>query len=255
MTILELYHFLDARYPRSLSCEWDNDGLMCCPDPNKPVTKVLLTLDVTEKAITAAEQHGAELMISHHPLVFKPIRGLHPFTPEGAKLLRLAEKGISVFSFHTRLDAAADGVGQCLAKTLGLTEITSFSVENQPMGRVGKLPAPLSPEETAAFLKKALHAPEITFVGGGKEIGTLAVLGGSGSDGVDAAIEAGADGYVTGDMGYNAMLTAAEKGLTVFRCGHFETENPVLEALERALRAADPSIEIHRFFSRTVETV
>ena len=94
MTLLELYQFLDRRYPRSLSCEWDNDGIMCCSDPDKSVKKVLLTLDVTGDAIDAAAWQGADLIISHHPMLFRPMKGLCPCTPEGEKLLRLLQKGI-----------------------------------------------------------------------------------------------------------------------------------------------------------------
>lgn len=255
MTAKALYDFLDARYPRSLSCDWDNDGIMCLPDPEGEIRRVLLTLDVTEDAIRAAEESRAELILSHHPLLFYPLRGLHPLDPAGKKLLRLAAEGIAVFSFHTRLDASATGVGQRLAETLLLNHILPFSVEGLPMGRYGTLPSPLSPDALASLLKKRLDAPEVTYASAGKEIFTLAVLGGSGGDAVEPAIAAGADALVTGDIGYNALLTAAERGLTVFRCGHFETENPVLTEFAEAVRRFDPTIEIEAFGSRTAVTV
>lgn len=255
MTVKALYEFLDERYPASLSCDWDNDGMMCLPDPQREVRRVLLTLDVTEAAIRAAEEAGAEVILSHHPLLFRPLRGLHPFAPAGRKLLRLAADGIAVFSFHTRLDAATTGVGARLADALSLEESVPFSVEGFPMGRCGLLPAPLSPEAFASFLKKALEAPEITYAPAGGEIFRVAVLGGSGGDGVEPALHAGAQALVTGDIGYNAMLEAAERGLSVFRCGHFETEAPVLADFAAALAGFDPTVEVTIFSSRTTKTI
>ena len=105
MKVRELYSALEARIPRSLSCEWDNDGLMCCPDGNKSVGKVLIALDVTGAVVEYAKKEGYDVIISHHPFIYKGLRAVDDEGYVSAKLISLIESGISVMSFHTRLDA------------------------------------------------------------------------------------------------------------------------------------------------------
>lgn len=252
----ELYDFLDARWPTSLRCAWDNDGRMCLPQTEKPVKKVLLTLDVTAGAVEEAIKTGCDGIVAHHPLLFHPLKEVYPGDPVARKLLRLIAAGLFCFCFHTRLDAAPGGVNDCLAEALCLHGVTPFEVESIPMGRLGRLSSPMSEREFAFFCKRALGAPEVTYCSSGKEkIETVALLGGAGSDAIPEAIRLGADAFVTGDLHYNYLIDPAEAGITVYRCGHFETENPVLREMEEAVNAFDRSIETVRFFSRPTESV
>ncbi|MBR4872828.1 MAG: Nif3-like dinuclear metal center hexameric protein, partial [Clostridia bacterium] len=133
MTVSELYRFLENKIPKSLSCEWDNDGLMCCPDPAREVKKVLFALDITEAVVEMAIEKGCDVILSHHPLVFRPVKAL---TTEGGvprKLIRLVQNGISAMSFHTRLDAVCGGVNDILAATLGLENVSAFGPEGEQM--------------------------------------------------------------------------------------------------------------------------
>lgn len=256
MTANELYAFLDARWPTSLRCEWDNDGRMCLPDPEKPVRKVLLTLDVTAGAVEAAIAQGCDGIVAHHPLLFHPLKELYPGDIRAKKLLRMLENRLFCFCFHTRLDAAPGGVNDCLAEALGLLDVTPFEVEAIPMGRVGRLPSPMSERELALFCKERLGAPEVTYCSSGKKkIETVALLGGAGSDAIPAALALGADAFVTGDLHYNYLIDPAEEGVTVYRCGHFETENPVLREMKAALALFDPSVETVAYRSLPTETV
>ena len=110
MTVKELYEKLDKRIPKELSEPWDNDGLMCSPDTSLEVKKALLTLDVTEEIVDFAIERSYDLIISHHPLIFRPVSHITEDNHVARKLIKLINNGISVFSFHTRLDKAEGGV-------------------------------------------------------------------------------------------------------------------------------------------------
>ena len=242
MTVFELYRFLENKIPRSLSCEWDNDGLMCCPDPDREVKKVLLALDITEAIVNEAQEMGCDVILSHHPLVFRPVKAL---TTEGGvprKLIRLVQNGISAMSFHTRLDAVCGGVNDMLAATLGLENVSAFGPEGEQMGRIGNLAAPLSLEVFAEQVKKTLGAPFVLVSGAG-QVSRVAVLGGEGDDFIREAESVGADVLVSGRLGYHPMTDAPEGSIALIEAGHYYTERPVLSALEKMVKEADGSIE------------
>lgn len=242
MTISELYRFLDKKIPRDLSCEWDNDGLMCCPDPAREVKKVLLALDITEAIVNEAVEKGCDVILSHHPLVFRPVKALTPDRGVSRKLIRLVQNGISAMSFHTRLDALEDGVNDVLAAALGLQKVCAFGPEGEQMGRVGSLSAPVSLDAFAEQVKKTLGAPFVLVSGDG-EVSRVAVLGGEGDDFIGAAEACGADVLVSGRLGYHPMTDAPEGGIALIEAGHYYTERPVLSVLAKMVKEADGGIE------------
>ncbi len=226
MTVTQLYNELDRRYPPSLSCEWDSDGLMLCPDGSREVKRVLLTLDVTEAAVKEALNGGYDVIISHHPMIFKPIRCV-----VSDKIISLIKGNISVMSFHTRLDAVNGGVNDVLAGLIGIDKADRFTEEN--IGVVGELGCEMSLDDFAAYVKEKLSAPFVEVLNAGKICKRIAVCGGDGKDFVSDAIKAGADTYLTGSMSYNSMTDADGLGLNIITAGHFYTENPVLEAVKK----------------------
>ena len=141
MKTSELYAFFDGKIPSSLSCEWDNDGLMVCPDPEKVVKKVLVALDVTDKVAQIALDEGYDLILSHHPLIFSPLSHLEPGDPIAKKVIALLCGGVSVMSFHTRLDAVEGGVNDLLAEKLGLCDVRPFG-QNGETGASVNCPPP-----------------------------------------------------------------------------------------------------------------
>ena len=145
MTVMELYKALDAAIPRALSCEWDNDGLMCCPDPNKQVERVLIALDITEEVVDDAIEGGFDVILSHHPIIFKGLRAVEPSNAVARKTIKLIQNGIAAMSFHTRLDALTGGVNDVLAARLELQNTEPFGVDPIPIGRVGELEYPIQP--------------------------------------------------------------------------------------------------------------
>ena len=161
MTIAELYGHLSAFAPAALSAEWDNDGIACCTDKTHPVRRVLVALDATEQVVERAVAGNFDLLLTHHPLLFRGVKALTPDRTVPRKLLSLIANGVTAMSFHTRLDAAEGGVNDVLAQTLGLCEVKPFGPEGEEMGRIGKLPAPVSAKEYAKTVCEKLHIPSV----------------------------------------------------------------------------------------------
>lgn len=253
MTIKEYYRAFCEKIPSELSLEWDNDGLMCCPDEGREVKKILIALDVTERVADAAVSGGYDLILSHHPLVFRGVKSLTERDGVGRKLILLVKHGISVMSFHTRLDAVTDGVNDVLAQVLGLRNVTVFGDEG--IGRIGDLPAPTPAEDFAMTVKRALNAPTVKLADAGRPVHRVAVLGGSGKDDVYSAMKAGADTYVTGELAYHQLVDAPEMGLNLIEAGHFYTEYPVCTRLRALAEAFDPSVSCTVLFSDAVRVI
>ena len=243
MTVSELYGKLNERIPTALSCSWDNDGLMCCPDSGREVKKVLLTLDVTDGAIERAIEGGYDMIISHHPFFFRGLKAVTDTQPLGASAIRLIKAGISVASFHTRLDAVAGGVNDTLAALLGLRDCVPFGNEGEEIGRIGQLDG-VSLSELCERIKAVTGAPFVLCADGGRAPSRVAVLGGEGGDDVGAAARAGADTYISGRIGYHHMTDASGRGMSLIEAGHFYTENPVVAVLAAKISAAFPEVEV-----------
>lgn len=236
MTVSALYQALEARFPRSLSCSWDNDGLMVCPDPDAAVTGVLIALDATEEVVETAVNGGYNVILTHHPMVFRGIKAVDGHDTVSRKVIRLVQAGISVMSFHTRLDTVDGGVNDTLAARLGLSDVIPFgdkdNAEGKPMGRVGSLPSPMTLDEFACLVKEKLQADGIFTGDAHRPVSRVAVLGGGGDGDVAAARAVGADTYVTGELKYHQLCDAPYEGLNLLQAGHFETEFPVCDVLK-----------------------
>lgn len=253
MTVNKLYAELDRRIPRELSCDWDNDGLMCAPDGERKVKRVLVALDVTEAAVERAIERGCDLIVSHHPLIFKGLKGITEQNNISRKAIKLIGAGISVFSFHTRLDALDGGVNDKLCDVLGIEDAIPFGDEE--IGRIGTLHGVKTAEELAHLVKAKLGCDAVFLSDAGIKPHRVAVLGGSGSDDVSEAARAGADTYISGEIKHNYMVDAPENQLNIIAAGHFFTEAPVCETLCEMIKEIDSSIECEIFCSNAVKTV
>ena len=252
MTVRELYAMLNEKIPPSLSCPWDNDGLMCCPDGDREVGRVLVALDVTSEVAAYAKAEGFDVIVSHHPLLFKGLKSVNGETYLGKKTVELLLGGISVMSFHTRLDAVAGGVNDTLCRVLCIENAEPFGEE--AIGRIGDLRAPMTGEEFARLVKERLGAPVVHLGDAGLPVSRVAVLGGSGGDDLGAARAAGADTYLSGNLGYHDLTDAPEAGMNLLEAGHFFTEQPVVGVLATWLREMDPTLYVEEFYSNTVKT-
>ena len=235
MTIRELYAALEARIPRSLSCDWDNDGISCAPALDVPVTGILIALDPTEDAVETAVAEGYNVLLTHHPMLFRGLKTVDGHDTGSRKVIRMIRHGITAMAFHTRLDAVDGGVNDVLAARLGLTHAEPFGEASnpagKPIGRVGSLPVEMTAEAFADAVKAALDLPAVVLAGCGKPVRRVAVLGGAGDDDVAAAAAAGADTYVTGELRYHQLCDAPYGSLNLIMAGHYHTEAPVLDRL------------------------
>lgn len=249
-TVQEILHYVgDELAPEQMKMEWDNVGLLC-GDPAQQVERVLVALDPFEAVCREAAEWGAQLLVTHHPLIFQPARSVTTETGVGRAILELARRGISAINAHTNLDCAPGGVNDCLAAVLGLEQVRvlqpqGLDSQGRPWGllRAGETePAPLS-----CFLrrvKEALHCPGLRYVDGGRPVRVVAVGGGACGDAVRQAIAAGCDTFVTADVKYNQFWDARDLGLNLIDAGHFWTENPVCIFLASSLRQRFPDLTV-----------
>ena len=254
-TVRELYEYLNSKFPKSYSCEWDNDGLMFSDDPEREVLRVLTTLDVTDEAVEYAIGGGYDVIVSHHPMIFKGIKALNCDSPLAKKIFKLHENKISVMSFHTRLDGAKGGLNDIFAGLLGLTDISTVEADGEAICRIGTLTYPMSCTEFAAFVKKALKAERILYSEGGSPVKRVALCGGDGKDFVSAVKAAGADSYVTGQLSYNIMEDAADIGLNLFEAGHFHTEDFICNYLKLLVLKRYTQVQTGYFNSNSIKVV
>ncbi len=237
--VKDFYTYLDEICPFSLQEGWDNSGLLI-GDENKEVTRAAVVLDVTSEVIEYAAQVGVDLIISHHPVIFKAQKSFL----KGDLAYTLARKDISVISAHTCLDCADGGVNDVLAQILELENIEVFPCEGiGNFVRVGVLPEALDADSLALRLKEELGG-NVRYCDGGKVIESVAVCGGSATEFIPEVIKAGIDAYITGDSGHHNFLDSIEGGISLFAAGHFETETPVVSALASKLRYRFSDIDI-----------
>lgn len=248
MQIYKITNAIEKYAPREMAASFDNVGLML-GDAGRETDAVLLALDVDMEVAVEAKAMGASLIISHHPLIFNPLKKITADTPEGRCLLYLAENQIAVYSAHTNLDSAPGGLNDLAAQLLGLEQTKVLEGDAEAgIGRVGILPQPLSLAALAEEIKRIYRLPFIRIIGKPEnEIKKVALCTGSGGDLVANAVEKGADAYITGDIKYNVAREAAAAGLSVLELGHYESEYIVVDLLEKIItQYAGISIPIYK---------
>lgn len=233
-SVNEIYDYIDGFAPFSTQAEWDNSGLLICCHRGE-IHKVLVTLDVTDNVVSEAVSGSFDLIVSHHPVIFKPISTL----AVGDIAYRCIENRISVISAHTNYDFAQCGVNAVLAEKLSLE---SVACEENDFFRLGKTGKQYSCADFANFVKERLQA-NIRYIPIDKMIQTVAVSGGAGSEFFRQAKACGADAFVTGDASYHTFLDAASAGICLIAAGHYETEIPAVYKLEKILAERFTEIE------------
>ncbi len=225
MKLSALYAVFEEKFPKTLACEWDNDGLMCASSLESEVKKVLCVLDVTKDVLEYAAANGYDTVISHHPMIFHHLGAVTPENHISERVIFALKNNINVFSYHTRADAAIGGVNDLLAGSLGLHDLSPFGDEEGDIGRIGELAEETDIFDFAASVKKALGCPTVTVAAAKRTVKRVAVLGGAGKSFIGAAKAAGADVFVSGELGFGNMTEAPEMGISLVEAGHFFTEN------------------------------
>ena len=238
-TVKDILSFLETLAPANLKMEWDNVGLLC-GSKNTEVTKILVALDPFEGVCREAAEIGAELIVTHHPLIFRAPNAITDETSIGRSIMFLCRHGISAVNAHTNLDIAPGGVNDVLAAKLGLQNIVTLEDGLLRTGDVTEQ----SLESFLASVKEKLGCQGLRYVSGGKPVKQVAVGGGSCASEMMDALAAGCDTFVTSDIKYNQFWDAQDLGLNLIDAGHFHTENPVVAVLAEKLRAAFPEIEV-----------
>ena len=247
--VSDILNFVETLAPRAMKMDWDNVGLLC-GSRSTPVTKVLVALDPFEHVCREAANWGAELIVTHHPLIFRPLPNVTDETSIGRGIMTLIRQGISAVNAHTNLDQAPGGVNDVLAQTLGLNDIRVIAPCGTDDGgrewgllRMGEVNAQ-SLDSFLCTVKEKLRCDGLRYVDGGKPVRKVAVGGGACADGFREALDAGCDTFVTSDIKYNQFWDARDLGLNLIDAGHFHTENPVVAVLAEQIAAAFPEIEV-----------
>jgi dinuclear metal center YbgI/SA1388 family protein len=249
--VKDIYEFLDGKAPFASQMSFDNAGFLV-GHADRRVDRILVALDITEQVALEAAQVGAQLIVSHHPVIWEGAKSVTDGTILGRKLLALVENGLAAICAHTNLDAARGGVNDALAAALGLTDTgllktygtypdgTAYGIE-----RIGTLAGgPRSLAEFAAQVKEGLGAHGVRYVDAGRPVHKVAVGGGSCSGSMGDVLAAGCDTFVTADVKYDGFLDAKAMGLNLIDAGHYPTENVVCPVLAAWLREGFPRLDV-----------
>ncbi len=238
-TVKNIYDFIDSIAPFEKQCEWDNSGLIV-GNSCREISKIGVVLDITADAVKYAAANGIELIVSHHPVIFRPVK---TFLDGDASYL-LAKNDISAICAHTSLDCAIGGVNDVLAEALGFKNPVPLTADGET-AMIRKVIIDETEADVLAMLVADRLSTGVQLADCGKKIDTVALCGGAGGDFIHAVAESGCDAYITGEAKHHEFLAAYELGITLIAAGHFETENPVVAVLAKKLRENfDCEIEI-----------
>lgn len=251
-TVREIYDFLDKIAPFAYQMEFDNAGFLVGRGSGE-VNKVLVALDITQEVVDEARRWGAELIVSHHPVIFHPVKSITDETVTGRVLLELLERGIAAICAHTNLDAVQDGVNDCLARAVGLEGVEQLhpdglDAQGRPygIGRVGTLPQTCCVQAFAERVKAALNAPGVRYVDAGVPVRRVAVGGGACGGMLSDAAAKGCDTLLTADVKHDVYLDAKARGINLLDAGHFSTEDVVCLPLVERLREQFPQLQVEK---------
>ena len=238
-TALDILQFIESIAPVELKMDWDNVGLLCGRS-DKEVSTVLVALDPFPHVCEEAVEVGADLLVTHHPLIFEAMKAVTPQTTVGQAVMKLIANDITAINAHTNLDCAEGGVNDTLAQLLGLTDISVIGSEHllRAGNFEGTLPAFLE------HVKAKLGCRGLRYVDGGKAVSKVAVGGGSCGSELMEVIQAGCDTFVTADVKYNQFWDAKAYGINLIDAGHYQTENPICKVLAEKIQAAFPQLQV-----------
>ena len=237
MTLIrDIVEFSESFAPFDTAASFDNVGLLVGCE-NTEVKKVLLALDITKEVVAEAAELGAELIISHHPVIFNPLKNL---SSDSVPYL-LAKNSLSALCLHTNLDVAINtGVNLCLANTLELENITFYEGEFVVSGNLKEA---TSAEDFAKFAKEKLNAGAVSCTLKDKKVKKIFMCSGAGGSEFMKAIELGADLFITGEAHHHNYLESLHEGVSLVVAGHFETEDVVINPLKDKLSKEFEDVE------------
>ena len=248
MQCKEIMQVIEAAYPRSAALDFDNVGLLA-GRAGKEVNRVYLALDATDAVIDRAIEAGADMLITHHPLIFSPMKRVTDEDFIGRRVVKLIQSDIAYYAMHTNYDVL--GMATLSEKILGIKNSQVLDVtmcedgNEEGIGRVGDLEKPMTLEECCVYVKHKLKLGSLKVFGDmNGTVSRLAVSPGSGKSAVAPAIAKGADVLVTGDIGHHDGLDAVEQGLAVIDAGHYGTEYIFIDDMKHFLEDKLPVLDV-----------
>ena len=248
MKAYELISWLEKKYPASTAEEWDNVGLLVGND-EKEISHIFLALDLTEETLEEAIAAGADMIITHHPMIFSGMKKINNHSFTGRKVLKLIRHDIPYYAMHTNYDIlgmadlSADYIRLSDTKVLSVTEEDENYV--QGFGRVGRLPHKMTLREYAHLVKESLKLGDVKVYGDlEKEVECAAICTGSGKSMIQEAIAAGADVYVTGDIDHHTGIDTVAQGLAIIDAGHYGTEYIFMDAMKKEMNEAFSNLKV-----------
>ena len=244
MKVKEVIKVIEDFAPLSIQEGWDNSGL-CIGSPDAEVTSVLLGLDCTPELVDEAIACGADMIVTHHPLIFSGLKKISPDDQVGGAVIKAIKAGISIYAAHTNADKVIAGVSGAMAARLGLENVSILDEDGDGtgLGVVGDLPRPLSAEEAVALVKEkfSLKAMRTSRPIEGP-VSRVAKCGGSGGSLIKAAMASGAQLYISGDISYHNFFT--REGFMIMDIGHYESEIEIVDILFSLLRKNFPTFAV-----------
>lgn len=244
MILQELIEMIEERYPLEYACDWDNSGLQV-GDRTWEVDTVYVALDAVDEVIEAAKAAGANLLLTHHPLLFSGIKQVTADTLTGRKVMELLEHKMASYAMHTNYDSL--GLAELTSDRLGLTEafVLEEVLDGEGIGRVGYLPKPMTLGACAQLVKERFCLPNVKVFGDLNARVSLAALSpGAGKSMTKAALEAGADVLITGDIDHHTGIDLWDTGLPIIDAGHYGTEYFYVEDMKNFLAQKCPSLKV-----------
>lgn len=249
MKCYEIMECLEEVSPKSFAESWDNVGLLCGRE-EKEVSSIYIALDATKEVIGEAKAVGADMLLTHHPMIFKPLKRVSGSHFIGEKILTLAESGMCYYAMHTNFDVM--GMADAVAEQLGLEDRKVLSVtyedelSKEGIGRIGALPVPMTLAECAAYVKNRCHIEQVKVFGMPAEtIVMAAVCPGSGKSCIEDAVRLGADVLITGDIDHHEGIDSVEQGLAIIDAGHYGLEKIFVPYMEEYCRRKLTGVKVY----------
>lgn len=247
VTVNQLCQYLDQFAPLALAEDWDNVGLLL-GDSRRTVRRIMTCLTLSPDVAEEALRRQVDLVVTHHPILFRPVQQIVATHPQGRMLLELAAARVAVYSPHTGFDSAAAGVNQQLAVLFDLQEIQpirpNIGDARVGGGRRGRLQTSITLGQFASRVRDVLQAPQLGFVGSPNAVVShVGFACGAAAEFMYDAYRLGCDVLVTGEARFHACLEAKELGIGLILAGHYQTERPAIENLAEQIQSAFPGIE------------
>lgn len=248
MKVKELTDWLEEQYAPSMAEDWDNVGLLV-GDDTREVRHIFLALDLTEDTLAQAVDVQADMIITHHPMIFGGIKKINNHSFTGKRILSLIRHDIQYYAMHTNYDIL--GMAELSADYLKLTDREVLSVTSEEsgkqegFGRVGMLSEVMTLQEFGRFVKEELSLNDVKIYGNPEqEVCRAAICTGSGKSMISDVLSKGADVYVTGDIDHHTGIDAVAAGLAIVDAGHYGTEYIFMEAMQKKLSGEFPDLKI-----------